>query len=151
MNREQKIAWVFVVTTGVATLLTVVMIAVLYAQFGMPRALLGLSTIGIAGLGGVAPLFVKKDCGKVVSDERDKLINRKAALAGFGSAYMFVGVVCMIPFFVFGPDAVVSVKLLPTIWIGAMVVHFFAQSVAILNQYGWTDKGQGAPDGCTSL
>jgi hypothetical protein len=46
----------------------------------------------------------------------------------------------MIPFFTLGPDASISIVWLPQIFIGAIIVHLFTYSVAILNQYGWTNK-----------
>jgi len=81
-------------------------------------------------------LIFRKDKGKVEFDERDHVINQRAALAGFGAAYMVVGLVCMIPFFVLGPKANVSVTWLPMIFVGAGLSSFFAHSVAILIQYG---------------
>jgi hypothetical protein len=47
----------------------------------------------------------------------------------------------MIPFFVLGPNAKVSVAWLPVIFMGAGISHYFIYSVAILSQYGWRSKG----------
>lgn len=140
MNRAQKIAWVFVGTTSLAVVVTIAFIAILYFRFGMPKALYGFGAIGVAGLGGFAPLFIKKDKGKVTFDERDKLINKRATLAGFTGAYMFVIAACVTPFFILGPQGNISVKWLAQIPIGACVITFFAHSIAILSQYGWRNK-----------
>ena len=140
MNRAQKMAWLFVITISVAVLLAGGVVGILYVKLGTPKALAGLGFLGIAGFGGLGPLIFKKDKGAVTCDERDKLINRRAALAGFGAAYMVVGLVCMIPFFVLGPKANISVTWLPMIFMGAGITHFFAHSVAILIQYGWGGK-----------
>jgi hypothetical protein len=142
MNRSQKIAWLFVITISVAVLLAGVAVGILYVKLGIPKALGGLGFLGIAGLGGFGPLIFKKNKGKVEFDERDHVINQRAALAGFGTAYMVVGAVCMIPFFVLGPKANISVTWLPMIFMGAGFSHFFVHSVAILVQYGWRDKGE---------
>jgi hypothetical protein len=48
----------------------------------------------------------------------------------------------MIPFFVLGPEADVSVTWLPQILIGAGLSNAFVYSVVILEQYGWREKGE---------
>ena len=136
MNRAQKIAWLFVITILVSVLLSGGAVGILYFKLGMPKARAGLGFLGIAGFGGLGPLIFRKDKGKVKFDERDGLIHSLSALAGFGVAYMVVGLACMIPFFVLGPKANVSVTWLPMIFMGAGLSSFFAHSVAILVQYG---------------
>ena len=136
MNRVQKIAWSFVVTISIAFLLSCIAIAILYVKVGMPKALAGIGFMGIAGLGGFSPLIFQTEKGKVTLDERDRLINRRAALAGFGTSYLLVGLACMIPFFILGPKASISVICLPYIFGGVGINMFFAHSVAILMQYG---------------
>lgn len=142
MNRAQKMAWLLVITISVAVLLAGGAVGILYVKFGMPKAVAGLGFMGVAGLGGLGPLIFRKDKGTVTCDERDKLINRRAALAGFGADYMVVGLGCMIPFFVLGPKANISVTWLPMIFMGAGISHFFFHSVAILVQYGRASKGE---------
>ncbi|MHC4747996.1 MAG: hypothetical protein ACYS18_11885 [Planctomycetota bacterium] len=70
------------------------------------------------------------------------MINRRAALAGFGTSYLLVGLACMIPFFILGPKASISVIWLPYIFGGAGLSMFFVHSVAILAQYGRGAKGE---------
>lgn len=141
MNRYQKIAWLFVVTISVAVLLTVGTVGILYLKLGTPVAPAGLGFLGIAGFGGLGPLIFRKDEGSVTWDERDRLIHRRAALAGFGAAYMVVGLACMVPFFVLGPSSSISIFWLPMVFGAAGLSHFFAHSVAILVQYGGVGKG----------
>jgi len=142
MNRMQKIAWSLVITISAGVIVSGIATAILYAKVGMPKASSGLAFLAIAGLGGFSPLIFGKDKGKVTFDERDKLIKRRAALAGFATSYLFVGLVCMIPFFVLGPMASISVIWLPNIFGGACLSFFFVWSVAILVQYGWRDKNE---------
>ena len=143
MNRVQKIAWALVISTSGALAVSLIAVGVLYHYVGMPRALLGFCMMGLAGLGGLAPVLIKKDEGPVAADERDQLFQRRAAIAGFATAYLVFGAACMIPFFALGPSARISVTWLPTIFMGAGISHFFVYSLAILSQYGWTwaDKG----------
>jgi hypothetical protein len=142
MNRAQKIAWLMVIMISLAVLVAGVAVGILYVKLGMPLALAGLGFLGIAGFGGLGPLIFRKDDGSVTYDERDRLIHSRAALAGFGAAYMVVGLACMVPFFVLGPSNSISIIWLPMVFGGAGLSHFFAHSVAVLVQYGWGGKGE---------
>jgi hypothetical protein len=139
MNRVQKIAWGFVISISAAFVVSLAAVGILYSHAGMPRALIGFSFMGLTGLGGLAPLVIKKEEGPVVVDERDRLFHRRAAIAGFATAYMVMGAACMIPFFVLGPGASISVAWLPMTFMAAGISHYFVYAVAILNQYGWTN------------
>jgi len=143
MNRAQKIAWLFVITISVAVLLAGGAVGILYFKLGLPKAFGGLGFMGIGGIGGLAPLIFKKDKGKVTCDERDKLINQRAALGSFALSYLFVGLACMIPFFILGPSGSISIIWLPMIFAAAGIVAFFVHSVTILVQYGWGGKDGG--------
>lgn len=143
MNRAQKAAWLMVISISTAVVLAAIAVAILYYIFGMPKvAAAGLAFLGIAGVGGLGPLIFKKDKGPVTCDERDRLINSRAALASFSASYMVVGLTCMVPFFVLGPKSSVSITWLPFIFGAAGLTGFFVHSVAILFQYGWRGKGE---------
>ncbi|MHC4364625.1 MAG: hypothetical protein ACYSTJ_04070 [Planctomycetota bacterium] len=142
MNRAQKIAWFLVVTISAGVMAGCVAFGVLYFMVGMPRAVAGFAFVAIAGLGGLGSLIFKKDKGKVTFDERDRLIKRRAALAGFTASFLFAGLACMTPFCILGPKASISVTWLPNIWCGTFLTAFFVHSVAILVQYGWGGKGE---------
>jgi ABC-type maltose transport system permease subunit len=142
MNREQKVSLSLVITTLVAIVASTVSIIILYRRIGMPEALRGLAFMGISGLGCLSMFIFKKDKGKVTFDERDRLIKERARLAGFTAAYLFTGMACMIPFFVLGPKAGISVSWLPHIFIGACITHFFFYSTTILCEYGLGSKGE---------
>ena len=105
-----------------------------------PRA--GLKFLGIAGFGGLGPLIFKKDPDKATCDERERFIFIKATLAGLVAACLITGLACMLPFFIMGPDAMISVGWLPDIFLAVTFTFFFVQSVAILVQYGWKQKGE---------
>ncbi|MCJ7777176.1 MAG: DUF2178 domain-containing protein [Sedimentisphaerales bacterium] len=135
MNRMQKMAWWMVGSISTGTVVSVIAFALLYIKIGLPRAYAGFAFMAIAGFGGLGPVIFKKDKGKIVFDERGKLIKERAALAAFAASYLFTGLACMIPFFVLGPKATVSVIWLPNIWFGTFLTAFFVQSIAILVQY----------------
>lgn len=136
MNRAQKVAWVFVISISAAVLLSGLTIGILYLKYGFPKVLSGLSLLGLAGFGGLGLLIFKKDKGAVTCDERDITINRRAALAGFFAAFLTIGLSCMLPYYIYGPDKTISVSWLPMIFEGAGLAVFFTHSLAILIQYG---------------
>lgn len=142
MNRAQKTAWLLVITISAGFVLSCIAVVILYIKSGMPTALAGFMFMAVAAFGGLGPSIFKKDKGSVTFDERDKLIKRRAALACFGTSYLFVGLACMIPFFILGSKASISVIWLPNIWMGTFMIAFFVHSVAILIQYGRADKGE---------
>lgn len=142
MNRAQKIAWFSLIMLTLALGLSFIAVNVLYFGFGQPmrRAAGGFGFIGIMGLSALAPVLFKKDKGKVELDERDLLIKNKATLAaycGFWSAFV---IAAMVPFFIYGPDGVVSVKYLCGMVFGGMFIVILVQSLVTLQEYGWRDK-----------
>ena len=144
MNRAQKMAWFMLIAIVVALTLSVLAVSILYFVFGLPisRALGGFGFIGVAGLGGLAPLLFKKDKNKVQYDERDLLIQRTASLAGYSIFWFLFVLAAMIPFFVLGPKGSISVKYLPAMVFGGMITVMLAQSIVTLEQYGWRSKGE---------
>ena len=142
MNRIQKMAWWMVIWVSAGVILAVIATSILFFFIGLPWSIAktGLAFLGIAGFGGLASLIFKKDPGKVTCDERDRLINNRAAVAGFLAAFLVTGLACMLPFFILGPEATISVQWLPNIFMAAGLATFFVHSAAILVQYGWKGK-----------
>ena len=140
MKRIQKIAlFIFIVFTC-ALILTAIAVTVAYAKLGFPRAWGGLGFMGIAGIGGLAQMFFKKDPGKIENDERDNYIQKRASHISFAMAYLAVGIVTMGPFFILGPNAKITTNTLPLIFGAAGLTNFYTWSIAILTQYGWRNK-----------
>ena len=140
MKRIQKIAWAFVIIIPIAAALAAIGTTLLYFKYGFPKASAGLGFLGLAGFAGAAPAIFKKDDEPAMPDERDQMISKKAATAGFASAYGVVGFACMVPFSILGPKGIIEVSWLPMIFTAAGLTHFFAYSVAILIQYGFGGK-----------
>ena len=142
MNREQKIALSCVVTILVAVVASAITIIILYQSVGMPKALRGLGFMGLSGLGCLSIFIFKKEKGKVTFDERDKLIQKRAGLAGFALSYLFLCLACMIPFCVMGGRALIQVRWLPQILGGTCITYFFFYSLTIFFEYGLGSKGE---------
>ena len=141
MNREQKCVWLMFIAISISLVAGASAVITLYLKVGWPRASAGFAFIAIAAIGGLGPIIFKKDKGKVTFDERDKNIKRLSALAGFAISYLFVGLACMIPFCVLGPQAKISVRWLPLIFGGAALTSFYVYSITLLILYGRTNKG----------
>jgi hypothetical protein len=136
MNRVQKMAWWTLYWAAIALVLSGIAMAVLYSIWGFPVAYAGAAFLGLFGFIGLGPIIFRKDKGPVTCDERDRLINQRAALASFVTSYMVMGLACMVPFFVLGYQAQVSICWLPNIFMAGGITCFVVHSVAILIQYG---------------
>ena len=140
MNREQKVAWFIVINFTIAIIISLTAFVILYVKVGTPKAFAAIAFLAICAISGLSPLMFKEDKGAVVRDERDKTISRYAALAGFGSSYLFVGLACMLPFSIMGYDATISVSWLPNIFMGAGLTLFYVRSITLLVLYGRSGK-----------
>jgi len=143
MNRAQKMARFTLIVTLIALMLSLIAVAVLYLVVGLPlrRATGGFGFIGIMGFSALAPLLFKKDKGKVKLDERDLLIKNKAMLAAYYGFWPIFVIAAMAPFFIYGPDGMVSVKYLCRMVFGGMFIVILVQSLVTLQEYGWREKG----------
>ncbi len=144
MNRSQKIACFMVINAGVALLLSLVVfgVGIFYFKVSVSKAAAGFGFMGLMGFSGFTPILFKKEPGAVEFDERDIKINRKAALAGFASSYLYMCLACMLPFFIMGPKATISVVWLPNILLGGWVLTSLVYSITILVLYGKGDKDE---------
>ncbi|OQY07317.1 MAG: hypothetical protein B6I25_02175 [Planctomycetales bacterium 4572_13] len=142
MNRMQKMSWMMVICIGTALILSAMAITILYFKIGFPRAWAGWSFMGIAGFGGLAPLIFKKDPGPIQADERDQLINLKAARAGFAISYGVFGLLCMGIWEYYRHQNIetISIHLLPQLFMAAGITAFFTHALTILVLYGKDNK-----------
>lgn len=142
MNRMQKISWMMVICIGIASILSAVAITILYFKIGFPRAWAGWGFMGIAGIAGFAPIIFKKDPGPVQCDERDRLINLKAARAGFAISYGVFGLLCMGIWDYYRHQNVetISIHILPQLFMAAGITAFFTHALTILILYGKDNK-----------
>lgn len=138
MNRIQKISWLIVISIGAAVVLCSVSVAILYYLFGFPLAGAGLAFLGLSGFGGLGPIIFKKDPGPVTCDERDRLINLKAARVGFAISYGVFGLLCMGIWYYYRFHALdrIMVDILPLLFIAAGLTAFFTHALMILILYG---------------
>jgi uncharacterized Tic20 family protein len=72
---------------------------------------------------------------EVETDERDKLITNRAAMATFISAWIVLPAVSVIPQTIFGDDGCIPAWSLPLIIFGALLILMMIHSTAVLAQY----------------
>jgi hypothetical protein len=144
MNRQQKNAKFNLIVILAALELSVTTFGITYLIVGLPihRALGGFGVIGIMGLAGLSPFLYKKNQGKVDFDERDVMIKKRAWLGAYSIFWFLFVLAAMIPFFILGPKGTISVKYLPAMVFGGMFVALLVQSIVMLEEYGWKDKGE---------
>lgn len=136
MNRAHKAARFVFVNYTVAIILIIPVYLFMLPKLEGSRALALMATMGLCSLSLFVPVIFKKLPTQFECDERDKMIDHKGALGGFLSAYLFVGLTCMLPFFIMGPKANISVAWLPCIFMGAGIMQFFMRSIITLVMYG---------------
>jgi len=141
MNREQKRAWVMVISMSLALILVIVAGVLHVLDVGSP-CLLIYAAVVVQVSGVVVCLRVKPDKGAVTSDERDKQIEKNTNLAGFGAVYLFVIVASFAPIAILGKDGTIPVTWMPGLLVGAGMCQTYAMFVAILIQYGRGNKGE---------
>jgi hypothetical protein len=86
--------------------------------------------------------FKRQSPREVKEDERDKLIDNRAAMAAFISALIVFLAISGIPRLVLGDDGCIPVWSLPLINFGAFIIVTMIYFAAILVQYGWRNKGE---------
>lgn len=142
MNRAQKVAWFTLVVLALALGLSLAAFCVGYFVLGVPaqRAAAGFGFIGIMGLVGLTPILFRKDKAKVQCDERDLVIQRNAAVAAYATFWLLFVAAAMVPWFITGPNGMITINYLPWMVFGGMFVVVLVQAIVTLSQYGWTSK-----------
>ena len=144
MNRSQKISLTLVITFSLGLFLGIAAIVMRRFDVGVWKIAL-IFAVAIAGSGGIISLiFFRKDKDAITHDERDEQIWKNAHVAGFGAMYLYVILMSFLPIGILGEEASIPVTWCPVLLIGAGFCQVFAQSIAILIQYGWGGKGEKA-------
>ncbi len=142
MNKVQKMSLTMVITFSLGILLGITLIVMRLFDVGIPKIVF-LFPVFIAGSGGIISITCfKKDKSTIIFDERDKLIEKNANLAGFGAVYLYVILMSFLPIGILGEEGTIPVTWCPALLIGAGFCQAFAQSIAILIQYGRSNKGE---------
>ncbi len=139
MNRQQKMAVTVLVVSLLGLFLGIAVILMRHFIPGFPKNAVAFGSV-ILALGVIVFISrIKRDKGAVTFDERDKLIERNAHLAGFGAVYLIVILISYIPIGI-APEAKIPTKWFPFLLPLAVLCQCFAQSLSTLIQYGRVGK-----------
>ena len=140
MNRYQKLAWWNLIVITATIIITSTAIAIEFHIRGYSTTGLFFFVVPLALLK-LNPFLFKKPHGqdKVVSDERDKLIKKRAVSFAY-TTFWIVFVVSSFALHIFmgmGPKSSVPTIILPLMAVGGALFMKIICSIAILVQYGW--------------
>jgi len=143
MNRYQKLAWFNLIVITASIIITTTAIAI-------EIHIRGYSTIGwwffvaILALLKFKPFMFKKPQGqdKVVCDERDTLIVKRASSFVYTTFWIVFILLCFLLFILIGPKNSIPTITLPLMAVGGALFLQIVVSVAILVQYGRGGNGE---------
>ena len=136
MNRQQKIALIILIVSLFGMLLGITLILMKHYGPDFPKGIVAFGGFILSlGLFFVISRILKKKKGEVVSDERDKQIEKDAYLAGFGVVYLLVIIVSYLPIGI-APEARIPTQWFPYLFPIAVLCQCLAMSISTLIQYG---------------
>jgi hypothetical protein len=144
-SQEQAIVWLFLMPIG-AAIGGGLIVGLVFVEGPSIRRTLELGLFAVfAGSWWIwqflsVAIFSKKK-KKVIFDERDFIIRKKAALAGYLGLWLYFVLACITPWWVVGPNKNISTNILPLILIGGIIFFHIILNLAILIQYWSGGKG----------
>lgn len=136
MSSMQKFAWYNL--SVIAFTLVVVVCLMPFFQY---KAFGGLGCLGLVGFG---PFFFRKKPGKVLTDERDQLIQRRSWILAYSLYWVvFVLAAVFLTAVVYGQDGTVPVNVIQLSVASGFMFLYAVASIAILVQYARGAKDAG--------
>jgi membrane protease YdiL (CAAX protease family) len=142
MNRQQKIAIIVLIVSLLGLSLGITLTLMKHYVPGFPKGTVALGGFILSiGVFLVIGRILKKKKGEIVSDERDKQIEKNAYLAGFGAVYLLVILVSYLPIGI-APEGKIPTQWFPFLLPIAVLCQCLAMSISTLIQYGREPKGE---------
>jgi len=137
MNKAQEWAWLMLFLAPFMVAISGGVFVLLFYLEGR-LLMLGAFAVWCVSLWLLPYLFstIPTKKAKVFFDERDKLIQERATLAGYLGFWFYFVTACIIPLWFVGPTGSISVILLPIILLGGIIIFSIIQNIATLIQYG---------------
>lgn len=85
-------------------------------------------------------IFKRQSPAEVESDERDRLIMKRAVLISFVSTWILLAAGCIIPRFVVGYEGCIPIWVISLVSVCIFMASMFIYSCAVLIQYIWGGK-----------
>ena len=146
MNRTQKGAWFTLAYSLLCIALSIYLLIRIAVLKQLPERWFAFwIAVAFCFLMAASIIFLRKkqSPGEVDSDERDRQIQRRAALAGFVAVWILLFVSSAIPLFALGAEGALPVWALPLINVNIAVVALLVYTVAVLVQYSKGGGGDG--------
>ena len=132
MSKLQKSAWINLIAVSMCALVSGAGFSLLFLLNARGIYLIFIFFIvgSLTGLG--ICKFYRKKSPEAGFDEREKMIYRRAFGMATYALTIFMGGICIIPFFVLGGQNVIKVYYLPLIFLSTLFASQFVHSAAIL-------------------
>ena len=130
MTLQQKIAWFNIAVAALAILAYFILLPIV----GPWRATGGFGVLGLAGIGGFVWMFAKRN-GRIVTDERDVAISRKALSFAKTCACATLLVAFLILVGIQGTKSAISVQGLSLVIWWVVCAYLMIYSIAMLVFY----------------
>jgi len=142
MNRQQKIALIVLIVSLLGMFLGITLTLMKHYVPDFPKGTIAFGGFILSiGVFLIISRILKKKKGEVEFDERDKLIEKNAHLAGFGTVYLIVILVSYLPIGI-APEAKIPTQWFPFLFPLAVLCQCLAMSLSTLIQYGREPKGE---------
>jgi hypothetical protein len=142
MNRKQKEAIIVLTVSLLGMFLGITLTLMKHYVPGFPKGSVAFGGFILSvGMFLIISRILKKKNGEVVSDERDKQIEKNAYLAGFGTVYLLVILVSYLPIGI-APEAKIPTQWFPFLFPIAVLCQCLVMSISTLIQYGREPKGE---------
>ncbi len=132
MSKLRKSAWINLIAVSMCAIVSVAgfsLLSLLNAK-GIGHIFIFFIVGSLTGLG--ICVFYRKKSPEAGFDEREKMIYRRAFAMATYALTIFLGCLCIIPFFVLGGQNVIKVYYLPLIFLSTLFASQFVHSAAIL-------------------
>ncbi len=134
MSKLQKSAWINLSGVTLSTLISMLCFAVLAKTNAKGMDYVIICILVACIITPVAYWYYKKKSIESGFDERENIIYQRAFnISAFGLV-IFLGLVCIIPFFIIGGGNAIRVIYLPIIFVSAIFIAQFVHSLAIIIQ-----------------
>jgi hypothetical protein len=147
MSPHQKAAWFSIAVFGASVLAYLVAVPVLAHVFEKPMSVAAVPALGVFGLYGLTGLsrrfYRTSSKEKVLLDERDHDIYRRANLTAFRVFWLFFVAACMTTWGVgryVRHQETIPIDFAPMLVFAGMIVVLLTQSIAVLVLYGRGDS-----------
>ena len=140
MNRAQEASLALMILMPLGALITgSVAVLLVYTQgtHFIPLFMFTLAIV-LGSLFWLLPAFVQKihKSKRVQSDEREVLIYKNGAVAAHIVLWLYFAIVCLVTWWLVGPEGMVSVNVMPLVLIGAVALFLLVEYLAAFIQYG---------------